>query len=270
MLFLNLKGGRMIAIPKKVTERIVKEVGRFQTILKSAKDRDINESDTVTIIKDILSQVFGFDKYTDVTSEYCIRNTYCDLAIKVDGNLKYLIEVKAIGLDLKNNHLQQALNYGANQGINWVILTNGITWEIYRIKFEKPISAERVCSFDFLSINSRKKDDQEKLFLLCKEGTSKSVIDDFHERAQMVNKFTVAAILQGQTLLESVRKELKKLSTGLKVEIDEIENILKAEVLKREVIEGENAQKALAKIKKAATRQKKLSAEPVLSPAPAK
>jgi len=244
----------MIVIPKKVADRFTKEVGRFQTILKAAKDRDINESDTVTIIKDILSQVFGFDKYTDITSEYCIRNTYCDLAIKMEGNVKYLIEVKAIGLDLKGNHLQQAINYGANQGVNWVVLTNGIIWEIHRIKFEKPIATERVCCLDFLATNPRKKEDQERLFLLCKEGLNKSVIEDFHERAQTVNKFTVAALIQHSSMIDVIRKELKRLSTGLQVEPPEIESIIKNEVLKREVLEGELAQKALSRVKKSATK----------------
>ena len=40
----------------------------------------------------------GFDKYSEITSEYVIRSTYVDLAIKLDGKLALLIEVKAIGL----------------------------------------------------------------------------------------------------------------------------------------------------------------------------
>ena len=55
----------------------------------------------------------------------------------MDGKIEYLIEVKAIGLSLKENHLRQALGYGANNGIPWVVLTNGLVWELYRIKFEK-------------------------------------------------------------------------------------------------------------------------------------
>ena len=67
-------------VPKKVAERLSKQLRRFQRILRSAKDRDVNESDTVTIIVDMLEDLFGFDKYTDVTSEQEIRGTYCDLS----------------------------------------------------------------------------------------------------------------------------------------------------------------------------------------------
>ena len=159
----------MVKIPKKVSDRFTKEINKFQKVLKTAKDRDVNESDTVTIITDILAGVFGFDKYTELTSEQAIRGTFCDLAIELDGKIKFLIEVKAIDLTLKENHLRQAIGYGATHGIQWVVLTNGIDWEIYKIKFEKPVDYDLVCSFDFTELDLRKQDDQNKVFLLCKE-----------------------------------------------------------------------------------------------------
>jgi hypothetical protein len=97
-----------VAIPKRVSERLVARVKRFQPILAAARSRDVGESDTVTIIKDMLAEVFGYDKYADVTSEHAIRGTYCDLAIKIDGELQTLVEVKAIGLDLKEFQVKQA------------------------------------------------------------------------------------------------------------------------------------------------------------------
>ncbi len=104
----------MAAIPAKVRDRLVTGLKRYQPVLVSARARDVNESDTVTIITDILSDVLGFDKYSEITSEYAIRGTYVDLAIKVDGKLNTLIECKAIGLDLKDNHVKQAVDYAAN------------------------------------------------------------------------------------------------------------------------------------------------------------
>ena len=141
----------MASIPKSVSNRMKSEVPRFKRVLKNAAHRDVNESDTVTIITDMLAGIFGFDKYEEITSEQAIRGTYCDLAIQVDGSVEYLIEVKAIGLDLKENHLRQAVNYGANMGISWVVLTNGRQWEIHRIRFEKPIFRALPC---FLAVSS--------------------------------------------------------------------------------------------------------------------
>ncbi len=244
----------MVSIPKKVTERLLKEVGRFQKVLQAAKDRDVNESDTVTIITDMLSSVFGFDKYSEVTSEQAIRGTYCDLAVRLDGGIKYLIEVKAIGLNLKENHLRQAVNYGANQGIQWVILTNGVNWEIYRVIFEKPISHELICSFNFLELSPRREQDQDQLFLLCKEGLNKDAIEEFHEHVQSVNRFAIAAVVLSEPVLDVIRREIRRLSQGVAVTTDEIERILLGDVLKRDVVEGEAAQKARNRVKKAAAR----------------
>src|SRR3546814_19780404 len=123
----------MANVPKRVAERLVAGIKRYQPILASAKSRDIGEADTVTIVKDLLADVFGYDKYAELTSEYAIRGTYCDLATKIDGTLQTLIEVKAIGLDLKNHHVKQSIDYDANQGVDWVLLTNATHWLLYHV-----------------------------------------------------------------------------------------------------------------------------------------
>ena len=245
----------MVKIPKKVSDRLTKEINKFQKVLKTAKDRDVNESDTVTIITDMLARVFGFDKYTELTSEQAIRGTFCDLAIKLDGKIKFLIEVKAIGLTLKENHLRQAIGYGATQGIQWVVLTNGIDWEIYKIKFEKPVDYDLVCSFDFTELNSRKQDDQDKVFLLCKEGIAKAAIEEFHDHIQSVNRFMVGAIILSDPIVSLIRRELRKVSSGVMVTEEEIVSILNSEVLKRDVVQGESAEEALKHVKKALKKQ---------------
>ena len=139
----------MASIPKKVAERLVLGLKRYQPILAAAKARDVGETDTVTIIKDMLADVFGYDKYSELTSEYAIRGTFCDLAVKLDGKLSTLIEVKAIGIDLKEQHVKQAVDYAANQGVDWVLLTNGNRWCVYHVLFTRPIQTELVVDIDF-------------------------------------------------------------------------------------------------------------------------
>jgi len=245
----------MASIPKRVSDRLSKETRKFQRVLQNARDRDINESDTVVIITDMLSSVFGFDKYTDITSEYAIRGTFCDLAVKVDGNLKYLIEVKAIGLDLRESHIRQAVGYGAQHGIQWVVLTNGINWEIYRIKFERPVAHDLLCKFNFLELSPRRKEDQEILFLLCKEGLTKAVIEEYHEHVMSVNKFVISAIIRSENSLNLIRRELKRVSPGIRVHTDEIEAIIVNDILKRDVLEGQPAKDAIGRVKRASTRK---------------
>ena len=244
----------MAQFPKKLQERLSKETARFQRVLQAAKDRDVNESDTALIVADILSGVFGFDRYAEVTSELAVRGTYCDLAVKVAEKVQYLIEVKAIGLDLKDTHLRQAVDYGANHGVAYVVLTNGVMWKIHRIRFEQPIQHDEVCSFNFLELNPRKDEDLERLYLLCKEGMSKAAIEEFSEHVQTVNRFVLAAVLMTEPVVDVIRREMRRLSKELRIEEQEIRQLLQAEVIKREVLEGAKAQDAAQRVKRAANR----------------
>lgn len=244
----------MATIPKKVAERLVAGIKRYQPILVAAKARDVGEADTVTIIKDMLSDIFGYDKYTDLTSEYAIRGTYCDLATKIDGILQTLIEVKAIGLDLKDQHVKQAVDYAANQGVEWVLLTNGMCWRVYRLTFAKPIDHELVVDIDFSTLNPRSEHDLELIYLWCKEGWQRSVLGEYHTQRQALSRFFVGAMLQTNPVLEVIRRELRRVSPDVRIDIDQIKDVLLSEVIKREVIEGDKAEEARKKITKAAAK----------------
>jgi predicted type IV restriction endonuclease len=244
-----------MAIPNKIIERANKNLSKFQNALKVAKDKDLNEADTVQIISDILADVFGYDKYLEVTSELMIRGTYCDLAIKINGKFQFIIECKAIGIDLKDNHLRQAVDYGAKLGVSWVVLTNGLDWQIYKIRFEKPIDYDLVCSFNFMDVSAKRDDDMDKLFILCREGLAKDHRENFYDKTQCVNKFVVGAFILSEPIISTIRKEMRKYSDGLKIENDEIEKIIQQEVLRRELLESEDAVKILARVKRYYNRQ---------------
>lgn len=237
-------------IPKRVADRLVREIGKFQEVLRLARDRDVNEADTVDIIRDILAEVFGYNKHLDITSEFAVRGTYCDLAIKVDNKLEYMIEAKAIGIALKDGHLRQAIEYGANNGVAWVVLTNGVIWQVYKIRFEKPINFDLVCSINFMEIDPKNEEHLHRLYLLCKEALSKDAREEFHEKLLVVNRFIVGSLLLTDEVLSVIRRELRKLSDGVMVETEEIAQLLTEEVLKRDVLEGDDAVKAQARIRR--------------------
>lgn len=237
-------------IPKKVSDRISKTLAKFQQVLRIAKDRDVNESDTVSIIKDVLAEMLGYDKYLEITSEFAIRGTFCDVAIKVDEKIEFLLEAKAIGLELKEYHLRQALDYGANHGIQWVVLSNGEIWSIYKIRFEKPIGYDFVCSINLLELDPKNEQDKEKIFILCKEGIVKDAREEYFEKKQSVNRFILSELLLSDDVLSLVRRLLKKMSDGISVNNDDIQKVLKNEVIKRDTLEGEEAKKAQNRVKK--------------------
>ncbi|MBX3381402.1 MAG: type I restriction enzyme HsdR N-terminal domain-containing protein [Phycisphaeraceae bacterium] len=246
----------MMAVPKRVAERILGCCKAFQQILTQQKSRDVSEADTVTIVKDLLSDLFGYDKYAELTSEHAIRGTYCDLAVKLDGKLAFLIEVKAIGLDLKDGHVKQAIDYAANQGVEWVVLTNGICWRLYHVLFKKPIDKVELASFDMLTLNPRNEADMERLYLLTREGFTKSALTDYRDKKEATSRFMLAAIiLNSESVVSSIRREIRKMSDIL-VDEETIIKMLREQVIKRDVIEGDSAETAGRRVRSASSERK--------------
>lgn len=253
----------MFNIPKKLLDRAGSNLKNFQRVAESHRVRDVSEADTVTLVKDILADLFGFDKYIELTSEQQIRGTFCDLAVKIDNKIRYLIEVKAAGVDLNDNHLRQAVNYAANQGIEWVVLTNSIKWRLFRIKFAQPIDAEEVACFDLTTVNLRCDDDQRKLFLFSKEGLGSDAMNLFHQHAAILNPYVVSQIMVQDATVSGIRRDLKRLFPEVKVTNEELVSMFKTSILKREVVEGDRATEAASRVKKATAKLAKKTSKAV-------
>lgn len=243
-----------MAIPKKIADRLSTGLKRFQPIISAAKARDANESDTSMIVTDMMAELFGYDKYSEVTKELAIRGTYCDLATKIEGKFQMLIEVKAVGIDLKDSHVKQAVDYASNKGIEWVALTNANNWKVFKVIFSKPIDFEMVLDIELLTLNFKNEIHLESLFLLTRESMLKSGLYAYHDQIQATNKFYLGAIILSDSVLESIRRELRRITPEVKVPIEDLRNVLIQEVLKREVIEGEKADIAKKKVQKVARK----------------
>jgi predicted type IV restriction endonuclease len=243
----------MDSVPARVADRIRISLKQFQPVLTSAKARDINESDTVVIVTDMLQAVFGYDKYAEITSEHMIRGTFCDLAVKLDGKLAFLLEVKAIGIELKDQHVKQAVDYAANQGVEWVGLTNGSHWKVYKLQFAKPIAFDVALEFDLLTLNLRASDCLDVVSLMAKECWQKDRMTAYFEQRQAMSRFTLGALILTDTVLDVVRRELRRVA-DVKVETEQVRAVLQNEVLKREVLEGDRADAAARQVSKACRR----------------
>jgi len=61
-------------------------------------------------------------------------------------------------------------------------------------------------------------------------------------------------MLQTDPVLEVIRRELRRVSPDVRIDIDQLKSVLITEVIKREVIEGEKAEGARKKIAKVASK----------------
>ncbi|MCC7351449.1 MAG: type I restriction enzyme HsdR N-terminal domain-containing protein [Phycisphaerales bacterium] len=248
-----------MAISARVRDRMIAGLKRLVPIVQQLKARDVSEADTVTIVKDILSEIFGYDKYADLTGEYAIRGTFCDLAIKLDDKLTELVEVKAAGTALDDRHVKQAVDYAANQGVEWVILTNGSIWRLYQVIFAKPIDKRLLTEIDITTIETRKDAHLEQLYPITKEGFLKGAQIVLRDRQDATSRYTLAALLlNNNNVVACIRRELRRIVEVL-VNDDEITAVLRNEVLKRDVMEGPEAEAASRRVNRSETKSLRVS-----------
>jgi len=244
-------------ISKRFVDRAKPALRRYQKAFESAKSRDVNESDTRVIISDFVAEVLGFDKYSEVTTELAVKSTFCDLAIKFKGKLKFLIECKSAGTNLKDNHLRQATDYAANEGVEWVLLTNGPEWHVHRMRFEQPIRTDEVFVLDLLNPENKTADVLERLYLISREGTIATAIDEYWEQKEATSRYVVAQLLLSASTISMLRRDLRRMFHGVKITEEELGNLLSSEVIKREALEGDRAAEAVKILKRYARRQAK-------------
>lgn len=109
-----------------------------------------------------------------------------------------------------------------------------------------------VLDIDLLNLNPKNSDHLENLYLLTRESMLKSGLYAYHDHLQATNKFYLAAVVVSEAVVETIRRELRRLS-DVKLEIEEIQTALE-DVIKRELLEGDKADVARKKVAKSAAK----------------
>jgi len=214
-----------IKLSKKNEEMISQGLKKYIKIIRMAKEKWLNESDTSSIINDMLNEIRWYDKIYDITTEYKIRNQFCDYGIKVNNKLSLLIEVKAITVDLNDNHLFQANSYASTEGIKRVILTNLKERRLYHLSFWSRIDDELILSIDLLWEEDKKKLIEQAKYI-HKESFIKKYVEKIYQQKMATSKNNLKKVLLGLPVIKKIQSELKAIS-GIKIPEHEIQTIIK-------------------------------------------
>lgn len=172
------------------------------------KMTELDESGTRLMINAFLIDVLDFTPIEEVKTEYMIRGTYADYVIQTKAVRHFLVEVKALSFALSDKHLRQAINYGANEGIEWALLTNGKCFEFYKILFNKPIESRKVFSLD-LSNTSQLKNAVEVLQYIHKDSIAKKGLTLLWNKTCALDPLNVAGLLFAQPVINFIKRTLK-------------------------------------------------------------
>ena len=223
------------SVPKwesEARERVKAAVKKFQKPLADLVARDANEGDTRLLVTDILCDGLGYDKYEDLTTEYQVKVDFADYGVRVDKQLVAFIEVKRCTQALNQKHLHQVQSYAVNEGVEWMILTNGRVWQAWHMSPGMPVQMDKVLDIDLLSEDSIAKK-ADAIFYISRDAFKRHQIDEMWKRAAATSPKSLAKILLSDKIVGEVTKELRR-QTGHKADTAKIEEILKSDVIRPE------------------------------------
>lgn len=215
-------------------DRVRVAIRRFARPLSELIARDANEGDTRLLVTDFLCDGLGYDKYEDLTTEYQVKGEFADYGVRIAKQLVAFIEVKRCTTKLSVRHLRQVEMYAVNEGVEWMILTNGQVWQVWHLTPGLPVLLDMALEVDLLGDGgpSQKAD---SLFYLSKEAFKRHTIDDLWRVKAATSAKSLGAVVTSDIVIEQVRKELRR-QTGHNMETAELRELLVSSILKPECL----------------------------------
>ena len=89
-------GHNINRITVKLRVRLKKGIRKFKNVLTVSRQLGINRYNTATIVMDMEDAMLGYDKYSEITSDYDLKETSCVLVVQTEKKLAFVIEVYPI------------------------------------------------------------------------------------------------------------------------------------------------------------------------------
>lgn len=213
--------------------RIKRPLKKLVPYLLQAKEQNMNEADTVRRVTKVLEDALGYDPLVEISREAQLKGKYLDLLIKVDDVARLTVEAKRAGIKLRDRHIDQAYTYASTNNIPWVLLTNGVVWNLYHLTFEEGIEYERAFSVDFSKHDLDAAAD--KLVLLHRENVRKGGLEDFWECQIALSWPSIAKALFQEDVLRRIRREIRR-TAGILIDTEDLSERLR-EMMSPEVRE---------------------------------
>jgi len=214
-------------------ERVKTGIRRFTKPLNDLIERDANEGDTRMLVNRFLTDVLGYDEFSELTTEYSVKGEFADYGIRIDKQLVAFIEVKRCTQKLGARHLRQVQMYAVNEGVEWMILTNGQVWQVWHLTGGLPVVLDLAMEVDLLGPDSLAVK-SDHLFAISKEAIKRRYLDELWRAKAATSPRSLSTVVLSEAVLEAVRKELRR-QTGHNCDSAELGKILAADVLRADI-----------------------------------
>ncbi len=185
---------------------------------------ELNESATRIMVNYFLSDILGYKELEEVKTEYRVKSEYADYVVQIKRKKHFVVEVKSIDIDINENHLRQSLGYAANEGIDWIVLTNGREVQLYRVSFTKPIKTTLIYGLDLMKPEDFKKASGQ-IWYLTKTAVVRGELEEFWKRADALQLDHLAKMLYCEDIVKRLRIELRN-ETDIYFQLDDVADAL--------------------------------------------
>jgi predicted type IV restriction endonuclease len=144
--------------------------------------------------------------------------------------VKAFIEVKRCTTALNQRHLRQVEMYAVNEGVEWLILTNGVEWQVYHLLPGLPVTIDRVLDVNLLDDSVPQSKKVDDLFYLTRESFKRHQIDDVWKASAATAPDRLAQVILSEPVLAEARKELRR-RTGQSIDAADLGRVLRESVL---------------------------------------
>jgi len=205
------------------TEKIIDKIKQFIPQINTAVEEKINESNTRMVLDKILMEVLDY-KIEEVKAEQKIQGRRADYVLSVNDTDIMVVEAKKAGMVLREKHIFQATSYGAYSGIKWAILTNLVTWQLYRISTQDKVEANLVFSLDLLP--ELRKEDAQKFVLISRYGmTRKGLLENTWNEIKAMSHESITRAILTEGVINKIRLVIKK-DTGCNISNEAIQDVV--------------------------------------------
>lgn len=216
---------------KDAKDRIKNAIRNFSKPLEALVTRQANETDTRLLITDFLVDALGFNKYEDLVTEYAVKSDFADYGLKIEGQVVAFVEAKRIGQALGEKQLRQIQSYAVNEGVEWMILSNGRVWQAYHLTGGLPVITDMLFEVDLMDDQITPAKKADLLYLISKIGLTKGACREYWQKQLATSPKSIAKALLSDEIVEEIRKEIRRESKK-NISAEEIKHILKDSVLK--------------------------------------
>lgn len=210
-------------------DQVHEAIKRYIKPLEALRARDANEGDTRMVVTDMLCEGLDYDKFKDLTTEYMVKQEFADYGVRIDKQLVAFIEVKRISQKLNERHLRQVLMYAVNEGVEWMVLTNGAVWQAYHLTGGLPVVVDMVFEVDLLG-PATLAEKTELMFLLHKEALKRRRIDELWRHRAATEPGALLDVLLSETMLDELRKEVRR-KTGIATTAQALSEVIRTEIV---------------------------------------